>query len=140
MGLLVGMIIEDCSRCYYSKNCPCGYSLHNAACLTVAKPKMDYGRYWALQNNKCPKIEFDTICPDCPDSCPLHVSEEIVNGHVVGRNNIDNHPEDFIEEYENLYHDGDYVLGFRSNGYYFVKEPKHWEDFVNTVYQLILNK
>lgn len=29
----------DCSECKYSELCPCGWSLHNAACLTIQKPK-----------------------------------------------------------------------------------------------------
>ena len=137
------MILENCTDCIYNKNCPCGYSLHNAACLTISKPKMAYGRYWALQNNKCPRVEFNSFCADCPDSCPLHVSEEIVNGHVVGRNNIDNHPEDFINEYENLYNDEDYKLGYSVNGkptygYYFEKEPKYWNDFKAKVAKAIM--
>lgn len=28
-----------CKECKYSDNCPCGYSLHNAACLVIQKPK-----------------------------------------------------------------------------------------------------
>jgi len=28
-----------CKECKYSGNCPCGYSLNNAACLAIQKPK-----------------------------------------------------------------------------------------------------
>jgi len=31
--------IVECKDCIYMDACPCGYSLHNAACLTIAKRK-----------------------------------------------------------------------------------------------------
>ena len=31
--------IIECSECEYSEQCPCMWSLHNAACLTIQKPK-----------------------------------------------------------------------------------------------------
>lgn len=31
--------IIECSECEYSERCPCMWSLHNAACLTIQKPK-----------------------------------------------------------------------------------------------------
>lgn len=33
------MSLLNCNDCYYQKECPCGYSFHNAACLTIQKLK-----------------------------------------------------------------------------------------------------
>ena len=106
------------------------------------------GRYWALATLCCPKHNFNIGCPDCPDSCPLDIKKEFVNGYVTGRNNPERHPEDFIDEFASIYPDDIYELDYSVNGepiingektygYYFKKEPEHWKEFVNKVYKVI---
>ena len=38
--------IIECSECKYFDCCPCMWSLHNAACLTIQKPKKKSGLYF----------------------------------------------------------------------------------------------
>ena len=35
------MFLDNCIQCIYNIDCPCGYSLHNAACLTIADDNME---------------------------------------------------------------------------------------------------
>lgn len=30
-------MVESCEQCIYWRDCPCGYSLHNAACFVISK-------------------------------------------------------------------------------------------------------
>lgn len=51
----------ECKDCVYEKECPCGYSLHNAACLTIQKKRKPVRKitvYWSKDNEEV--YEFDT--------------------------------------------------------------------------------
>ena len=92
------------------------------------------GRYYAIKNKQCPK-DIGGICSDCPDSCPLDAL--CVGDYIIGRNNPDNHPEDFIDEYQAIYCDDNFKLDYNEYGYYFIRKPEYWNNFVEKVYQAI---
>ena len=41
----VTMFVNSCNECLYQQCCPVMWSLHNAACLTLAKQKKDDSEY-----------------------------------------------------------------------------------------------
>lgn len=68
------MFVENCNKCQYGFKCPCGNSLHSAACLNIAKegkPKLtNADRIRAMTDEELAELLAITNSEELQEKCP----------------------------------------------------------------------